>query len=196
MENSTSKRLENDKKKGYIDLYIGNIPLYFSYDDLVNMIHTTYFYYERENRDIDALPKLKNVDILRIANLRASNPKFNQDIDFLDEQKKKEQDKDKPDTLEDTLDQTSLDDTKTEAIPDKFHRDQDDPQANMLFTFIKCRNLKIANAIRYCTNGLRIDEKHKIQSGISNRHHHNEAIERDEDAFYCDENLVGEDNLE
>ena len=68
MENPRSKRLAEDKKKGYVDLYIGNIPLYYGYDEIVNLIHTTYFYYERENREINALPKLRTGDILRIAN--------------------------------------------------------------------------------------------------------------------------------
>lgn len=82
MNTAKSQILANDKKQGYVDLYIGGIPIYYQYDDIVNLIHTTYFYYERENRDIHALPKLKSTDILRIANLRASNPKFEMDLDF------------------------------------------------------------------------------------------------------------------
>ena len=136
------------------------------------------------------------------SHLKASNPKFKLDIDFLDEQQAEQNKKETLLNLSETdstvpenpSEDESIDPTKPKKLTRK-QREDEDPQAKTLYTFVKCRTLEIANAIRYCTNGLRIDERNKLMSGISNRHTDNEAVQVDQDAAYCDEFLDNESHL-
>ena len=211
--------LTEDAKKGHIDLYIGNIPVWYAYEDIVNVIYTTNYYYEREARDIQAIKRLEVNDIIRIGHLKASNPKFHELIDegqtgnknkidsestaavestFMSEsetcstiastifgpkQRAQRKNKNKANSKSKTTKKTSNDDDNdNDSIFD------DDDQIKTLFCFVKCKNMQIANTIRYCLNGLRIDDHHKLMSGVSNRHN-TEQANVDEDAFNVDQNF-------
>merc|ERR1712088_1097738 len=144
MQSNKSKILAKDKKLGYVDVYIGSIPIWYSYDDIVNLVHTTYFYYERENRDIHALPQLKSNDILRIATLKASNPKFHQQIDFSKTPKTKDQLSDS-DSDEDEIPvegengEAKLPGTRNGMKAKDAYMSNEVEQASTLYTFVKCR---------------------------------------------------------
>ena len=204
--------LTEDAKKGHIDLYIGNIPVWYAYEDIVNVIYTTNYYYEREARDIQAIKRLEVNDIIRIGHLKASNPKFHELIDegqtgnrnkiesestvaestFMSESDtcstvastihpKQQRSQRKIKTKSKTSKKTSNDDDNDSIF-------DDDNQIKTLFCFVKCKNMQIANTIRYCLNGLRIDDHHKLMSGVSNRHN-TEQANVDEDAFNVDQNF-------
>jgi len=181
---------DRGRQSNSIDLYVGNIPKQFNYEAMVNVIYTTYEYYKEEGKEVYELPELQPGDVIRIADLKMSNEQY------WDQHKKSLHNKTSSEDSESeneynnknsSTDYDLSDDQKnqTRNTNKNYNQERKSPSKTM-YCFMGLKTREIANAFRYCLNGLRIYDSHQLVCQIS-RHHMENTI--DEDAVQVEKNF-------
>lgn len=183
---------DRPRQSNSIDIYIGNIPKQFNYEAFVNVIYTTYEYYREAGKEVYELPELAQGDVVRIADLKMSNEQFCTQHKKSFHNKSSSESENENNQNDSTDQDLSEDENSRNRFRQRNYEQERQRPGKTMYCFMGLKNRELANAFRYCLNGLKIDDSHQLVCQIS-RHHMENTI--DEDAVQVERNF-GETNFD
>lgn len=112
-----------------IDIFIGGLPTNYSKDELYAVIFNSYYYFQEECAEIDALADVTPKDILKVSPFKKSEYS----------------EKNSQYVIDSDSSSSGSDSSDSEIYEEKVTRE-------VCYCFVTCKNMDVANAIKYCLN--------------------------------------------